>query len=747
MASVEKQPQQDSTDQKAGPSNALEQSQANASRSMYDEVRQSGERQDEGGSVNANERPSESDNASDKPESASELMLDEIWKSTSETVQSVSKMLSKGISPAIAEKFGALSFFDSNEPGGESGLDAASQQAEQADRVALESKPESNGSESKNLETSASDYGLGEALSDLGDWASKTFNDYVAEPLNDYLNISDIFGSASEWSFDRSDLIPRSQVDEDVRTLNDSARREFGDVEKEITRADKLDLEGATDSGTTDAGSKGLELPGDAYADGSVEIGGSMVTVMRTPGGDTFLKKGEEVIAQQRDDGSYSLALKDGSTLDLKMSRGDDGKYNLDKMERFDADGKLMQKLDDGVFFNYNYDAQGNKTSVNAAADLEGPLSQEKLDKIRTELGDRGAAALRVQNEDGTTKQLLLQSHDSKTHSLTDVDKRNAQIFHEGKEYRLNAADQLALVGADGKEQEVPSEIDEARQKVQEHLKELFKQLGERARGERLEVDGVGVKKNDDGSFDIAMTDPVTGKEEGHIILPADKTDDLRLVKPDGEKANVKREGGLSIDGADGKALIDFDPNSGLKTDQFNLDGSGLKSLEDGSLLKPDGTLTDADGNIISTVGDEESEWWNKPECADCIEQTENSTLSKATTSEVNTLGSISLSISRSGSPAAITVAKSIASEAFGVANAALGALGNDLLNSIPIQLSLSIAQTAFTQAERSERTTTYASRAGISDATRLADLNKIGTLSSTTFSPEEFVRDRMKAA
>jgi hypothetical protein len=92
-------------------------------------------------------------------------------------------------------------------------------------------------------------------------------------------------------------------------------------------------------------------------------------------------------------------------------------------------------------------------------------------------------------------------------------------------------------------------------------------------------------------------------------------------------------------------------------------------------------------------------------------------------------------------------VAKSIASEAFGVANAALGALGNDLLNSIPIQLSLSIAQTAFTQAERSERTTTYASRAGISDATRLADLNKIGTLSSTTFSPEEFVRDRTKAA
>lgn len=741
MASVEKQTQQDPTDQKAGSSSAFEQSQTTATRNLYDDIRSNAPNSHERANGDSNDEANEGDvDLHEMPESVSELMMNEIRQASSETIEGVTKLVSKGTSPEIAQKFGSLSLFDSSDSN--SDLKSDSKPDAQLDSK-LDDKSDSK-SESKPESSNAkpAESGVGDMLSDLSSWASNAFKNYVSEPLNDYLNISDIFGSASEWNFSSSDLVPRGQVDSSVTSLNDTARREFREASASANRDINL-------NGATDAGAKGLELPGDAYADGSVEIGGSMVTVMRTPGGDTFLKNGDEVIAQQRKDGSYNLALKDGSTLDLKMSKGEDGKYNLEKMERFKND-KLVQKLDDGVFYNYNYDAQGNQTSVDAAAKMNGPLSQEKLDRIRAELGDKGAAALQVNNDDGTVKRLLLQSHDSKTHSLTDIDKRNAQIFHDGKEYRLNAADQLALVGPDGKEQELKRDPDDARQKMQEklneQLKELAKQLGERARGERDDVDGVSVKKNDDGSYDITMTNPNTGKEEARVVLPANKDDDITFVKPDGEKTKLKQDGGLSIESVDGKPLVDFDPNKGLKTDKFSVDEKGLENLEDGSRLNPDGTLTDADGNLIS-VGDEESEWWNKPECEDCEEQKENSSISKATTSEVNTLGSISLSISRSGSPAAITVAKSIASEAFGVANAALSAMGNDLLNSIPIQLSLSIAQSAFNQAARSERTTTYASRAGISDATRLADLNRIGTLSSTSFSPEELVRDRMLAA
>lgn len=733
MASVEKQQQQDPTDQKAGSASALEASQTTASRNLYEDIH-AGRINNNNESVNDRTNDRES-GLTEMPESVSELMMNEIRNSATETVDGVVKMLSKGISPATAEKFGALTLFDSNQAGMEATTEAKKKQGDG-------STPNKTGEKPASGERTAPESGIGNMLSDLGNWASTAFNDYVTEPLNDYLNISDIFGSASEWNFSSSDLVPRSQIDSSVTSLNDTARQEFREALSSATRG--IDLNGATDAGTN-----GLELPGDAYADGSVEIGGSMVTVMRTPGGDTFLKKGDEVIAQQRKDGSYNLSLKDGSKLDLKMTQGADGKYSLEKMERL-KDDKLIQKLDDGVFYNYNYDAQGNKTSVDAAAHLKGPLSQEKLDKIRAELGDRGAAALKVHNEDGTDQRLLLQSHDSKTHSLTDVDKRNAQIFHDGKEYRLNAADQLALVGPDGQEEELKRDPDEARQRAEERLNEqlrtLAKQLGERARGERTDVDGVSVIKKDDGSFDITVTNPESGQKEARIVLPAGTNDDITVVKPDGETTKLKRDGGLTIQSNDEKPLVDFNPDKGLQTDKFNVDGKGLENLEDGSRIDPDGNFVDVDGNLISS-GDEESEWWNQPACDDCQEQTENSSLSKATTSEVNTLGSISLSISRSGSPAAITVAKSIASEAFGVANAALSAMGNDLLNSIPIQLSLSIAQSAFNQAARSERTTTYASRAGISDATRLADLNRIGTLSSTSFSPEELVRDRMRAA
>jgi YD repeat-containing protein len=636
--------------------------------------------------------------------------------------QAVSKLISETAAPAIDKIFGGLSLFEGSDAGSaESKVQEAKKEQAKFDDATGEKAGE--GGESA----------LGSILSDIGSWAADTFDSYVTQPVKGLVNdVSNIFEADGAWDSDPNHtFVSADSLGSSVTGVNDAA--------DDFSLANRSAAQGLREinlNGATDAGGTGLELPGDAYADGTVKIGGQQVTVMRTPGGDTFLKMGDRVIAQQKQDGSYNLALRDGTTLDFKMSQGSDGKYSLDKMERYKGD-QLQQKLEDGVFYNYNYDAAGNVSRVDAAANIEGPLSQERLDKIRANLGDRGAAALRINGKDGSQR-MLLQTHDSQTHSLTDIDKRLAQIWSGGQEFRLNQHDQLAIVNPDGTDQAVQAGENSDEQRNHDKLRDLTHQVGQRARGERRDVDGVGIVHNEDGSVSVNLTDPETGESQGHIDIPADNNQPIALINESGETATLRRDGGLSIEGNDGNPLADFDPNSGLSTDKIKVDADGIENLEDGR------QLLGADGEFVA-MGDEE--WWNNEECEDCEEYATNNGISKATSTEVKTLGSLALSFAATGNPAAMPIAKALAAEAIGVGLAGLGAMMNDPLNSIPIQISLSIARNAFTDASRSERTQSYASKMGISDTTRLSEFNRIGTLSSTTFSPEEFVRDRLMAA
>lgn len=780
MSSIEK-PQPEPNEERADRSSTSTGAQADASARLYSDARDTDSTNGnsrngsaEAGSLRTNDDTNQSNGGSD---SLSEMMAQEAqdaWKAASNTFKGVSKLIGQGISPEIARRFGDVSFFDSTDSdsgdkleaakrettestkheGGERTQDSEDERRSSTEFVdstdATESRESSASRESRDssdtteLKTGeGAESTLMNSLSDLGSWASETFKDYVVKPVSNLINdVTNVFDSAGEWMFDKNDQFASAdKLSPEVASLND-ARNEFNEAFGSARSASQINFNGASDASE----GAGLTLPADAIADGTVEIGGQKITVMRTPDGDTFLKKGDKVIAQQREDGSYKVALKDGSTLDLKMSEGADGKYNLDKMERYKGD-KLQQKLEDGVLYNYNYDAQGNRTRVDAAAaDLKGPLSQERLDKIKAELGDSGAAALRVRNEDGSVSKLLLQSHDAKTQSLTDVDKKRAQIFHDGKEYRLNDKDQLALVGPNGADQPVAQDEQDPRaEETNKRLRDLSEKVRQRARGERTDVDGVGVNRNDDGSIDITLRDPETGEPQGKISLPKDNDNPIKMINSANETITLNQDGGLNIKDGDGFSVADFDRLTGFNNGEVKIDRTGLESLEDGTRINPDGSVVDANGQFISTL--DGTEWWNEELCEDTIEHRENSQLSKETAHEVSTLGNISLSISRSGNPAVMSVAKSIAQEAFGVANAALGQLGNDILSAVPVQLSLSVAQTALTQASRSERTQTYAMRMGISDTTRLSEFNRLGTLTSTTFSPEEFVRDRLKAA
>jgi len=745
-AAPEKQPQQDTTDQSQSTQSF---GSAHTAERMLEDNRRD-EKRDSGtdststsnAPENADAQTGDSATAQQGTESVADHMrreVEETWQAATEAVSSFSRMLTAGISPETAAKFGTPEMFDSANGDGDaaqtdSRIEAATTEAKKAEREKAAS-PESSetGKESS----------LGSMLSDLGSWAADTFNEYVMEPATEMLgDVADVFSAAGDWMFENAnEFTSAAATDPALRGLNDVSTGEFNSQEVAATRG----LERINLAGATDASGQGLELPADAVEAGTVEIGGNTVTVMKTPDGDTYLKRGDKVIAKQGEDGSYELALKDGSRLEFNMSEGEDGKFNLDKMERFKGD-QLKQKYQDGVYYNYNYDADGNRTSVDAAADIDGPLTQEKLDQIRAELGDNGAATLRVRGEDGKNQRMLLQTHDSKTHSLTDIDAHRAQIFHDGQEYRLNEKDQLARVNSDGQEETVEASEDAQRQEVLDKIRELKHRLDRRARGDGEErVGDIGIEDQEDGSTEITRFDQTTGEPQTVTEVPSDAGKPIEITNSDGEVAKIERDR-ISVEDVNDKPIFEFDRNIGLTTPDMKVDGDGLTDLESLLKLNPDGQLTDMDGNFIltETYGEE---FFGGEECEDCAEFAENEEISNESSSEISQLGSISLSISRSGNPAAISVAKSIASEAFGIASAALSAIGNDVLNAIPIQLSLSVAQSAYDQAARSERTQTYAMRMGISDTTRLSDFNRIGTLSTTSFSPEEFVRDRLKVA
>lgn len=575
---------------------------------------------------------------------------------------------------------------------------------------------------------------------DIADWAAGTFNKYIARPAENALDsMMDVFSTAGDWMFEgmNSGAQGQQRAPGAIADLNDVSRKEFRQGYRATMNNFAFDF----------AAPEGLKLPENATADGSVEIGGNRFDIFRSPDGSTFLKKDGKVIAQQKPDGSYDLSLKDDSRVAVRLEKDGDN-YRLDHLERYKGD-QLQQKYADGVYYNYNYDAQGNRTSVDAAADLQGPLTQEQLDQkleaIRKELGPNGAAALRF-NQNGERRRLLLQTHGDSTHSITDVNAHRARIFHNGQEYRLNEHDQLGVVSGDGSFKPFNASNPHADAQA-ERIRQLLRIAQLRAGGDgQTAVDGVKLETEPDGDAVITRVDPGTGETISRTELPADNKQPVRISNErTGETARLEGDK-LSVNDDKGAQIFNFDPGTGFRASDLGINGDGLSDLKSGLRLDELGSLFDGEGGLIS-AGYAGEDWFFTDNSTSAAEHRENLEISRQTSTMVSNLGSLSISIARSGNPNAVGIARQVAAEALGIANGALSALGNDFLAQIPVYSSQSIAQTALQQALRGERTQTYAMRMGISDATRLSDFNRLATFSSTSLSPEEYVRHRVRAA
>ncbi len=576
---------------------------------------------------------------------------------------------------------------------------------------------------------------VGSAISDFTSWVADGINKYVVQPVTEAISdITEAFDDASQWMFNGSDVY--GAAPEALAGLNDVSQREFNSQQYDAMRNFNFDLDTAKDEN-----GEGLRLPENAVESGTVEIGGQKVSVLRTPEGDTYLKRGDTVIGHQKKDGGYELALKDGSKLDFKMTEGKDGTYKLDNLERT-KDGKLQQKIADGVFYNYNYDAQGNKASVDAAGDLKGPLSPEKLAAIKKELGDSGAAALRVTDKDQETKRLLLQVHDKDTNSLTDIDGKRAQIFHKDKEYLLNEKDQLGLADSDGKWTAPDATEDPKAAEEHKRIEELAKKVGKRASGESKEaIGGVSIETGPDGSVKVTRVDD-SGKTLTTTELPADKNTPISVINSNGEKTLIKGDN-VDMRTLDGQQIFNFDQTTGVRTSDMTVDRNGLTDHQTGARLDAAGNAWTGDG---SSFGEGFKDISLKRSAELAKEQEAEAEAKIAAKASIN-LGHKSLGLSVTGNPSVMAAAKVYAMESFGIASAAMMAAGNDLHAQVPISIAIGIAQMAKQQALSGESTQTFASSQGINDSTRLSNLNQKRINSFSTFNDQELVRDSLKIA
>lgn len=729
MAVENKPPQPEVIDQNTGGNTDRYQSaETQATERMREDTRTgsgTGNGGTEASALNANDDTSDSMQGG---ETAAGQMLREVedaYKAASRVASSLSKMFSSGLSPETAAKFGTPAMFDSsdNANGGEAAAGRIEATAAAARQEEAETKhaPRESGKGSERPEGSSSL--VGDAL----DWASNRFNDYVVKPASEMLNnVTDLFGSASDWMFEGT------RATGAIANINNVGNREFRQETRQAMRNFNFDLAGAQDQS-----GQGLEMPDNAVLAGSAQVGGSEVQVFRTPEGDTFLKSGDKVIARQRPDGSYGLSLRDGSNLDFKLEKGEDGKYKLESLERT-SDGQLQQKYSDGVFYNYNYDSQGNRTSVDAAADLDGPLSQERLDKIRAELGDNGSAALRIRGANGKAERMLLQAHGKDTHSLTNIDTKRAQIFHNGQEYRLNERDRLERVGQDGQwhDTEEQTVADESEQRQRQRVRDLAQRVGRRAQGNSEEaVDGVEIHRDEEtGDAEVRRRDPETGRVRTTTQMPADSGRPIAVTNQEGERAEIQGNN-FRLDARDGKPLVEFNENSGLRTDKFNADDTGLTDLENGNKIDKDGNVLDLNGNFI---GGSVEEFWSDNLSVDCPHEEYRENV-VAAADEVKSLGVQSLGFTLTNVTAAIQIAR----EALGKA----GPFANDPM----VQLAMCTPIAALNRAVRNDIIRDNAPKlaeahVGAFDALTVDQYMRSYQLSNSPLSPRDFIRSQARS-
>ncbi len=491
-------------------------------------------------------------------------------------------------------------------------------------------KPDGKPAEKKN-DSTASGTVLG-ALGDAASWLAETslgkaVIGEVKQIKNTYIDpIADWLGD--EWtqfaSLSQSEVKkPAAAKDETI--LNELMEKEHfearngknGMVEKKAEQA-KQKYDENTDVGKaaplTDAQGGKIKLGADAKDTGkTVKMGNEELKIFSS-GKDTYLvDKNGDVVAQKKADGTFEFIMKDkdgkpDGKMSVRLELNRDGKYEVKHLERFDSNGRLLSKMQDGALLNYTYDKDGKLLVIGGMLDLRDQnltpqQLTERLRNLQRLLGEHGFAIVRAKNEHGEPLRLHVQNLDKETQVITDMDRRSAQIEYKGLHYIVDQNGELGVLGNDGKWHALTDEQRKAandiiRQKILEQLRIAER----RAKGDATaQLNGIRLLLKPNGDRECVVVDPHSGEPAVTVVVP--KEDHKPMVLIDHTRGDERTEmsgpGKAKIEKADGTPILTVDPDKGVITPHFTIDKNGLTDNTTGNRLGTNGNVYDPDGRVL----------------------------------------------------------------------------------------------------------------------------------------------------
>ncbi len=472
-------------------------------------------------------------------------------------------------------------------------------------------------------------------LSDVASWIGDTslgrfavgeareLKSAVFDPVVDWFSSGS--GDWSGWyaNAGMTDVTGQGQAGPDFLSF---ASQNFDKKEERVeTQAKEQEgrFKASTDVGNaaplTDAHGGKIELPKDAKDTGeTVQMAGQDLHIHRSGSGkETYLVNDKgDVVARSKADGSYQFMMRDkdgkpDGKMDVKVEKNEKtGKYEVKHLERFDKDGRLLNKMENGALLNYDYGRDGQFKGISGMLDLrDQSLSaqqlHERLEQLQHQLGEHGQALVRARNEQGESVRLHVHNIDNNTNVITDLDHRRAEVHVRNGEtdmvFRTNEKGQIGAVGPDGSWHELTPEQRQFLSQ-QAELKRHIELAQERAEGNPEAVlDGIRHRINERGE-DVFERLGEDGQAISKLTMPKKGDESQPMVQEDEvrhERSEMSAPGKVDVKHEDGRAIFSADPDRGVETPDFKVNDRGLVDRRSGARLDSSGNVYDRSGNRI----------------------------------------------------------------------------------------------------------------------------------------------------
>lgn len=379
-------------------------------------------------------------------------------------------------------------------------------------------------------------------------------------------------------------------------TDNGDGTYSLGDRIKYDSNTDKLTFsrDGRTRTIDTPDEKVPLTLPPDAREAGTVKgHDGKEYTIHKVPGneGESYLTDNTgKVIAKQGADGYEFKIQSNGEeqSMKMKIGRGADGKFVLESMERFDKDGRPVEKFENNQLTRFTPDGRPVMTP-------SGTMSEEQLKEYRNNLPPGAVAVVKVGEGDNAETRLLerLENGVVRERKLgQDQGKADRERFFAHGLEILRENGKLAVRDASGRV--VPLTSDYLRNHgIKADMLALIQQAVD-----RRDQNAPAITTNSDGTTSVTTADegrdPATDPDRIEVKVDTDKPAAPIVIIDHGRNETVTQHPDGRIEEKNtttGEKIWGFNPDEGFTSKDFRATDEGLEYLPAGIFMESDGDV------------------------------------------------------------------------------------------------------------------------------------------------------------